>query len=182
MWIRNGRSLAIVAVVGWVLLAAVPASSQPVAARLAGTFDLTGRVTAAFHVAGETRGQKVSRTWTFTPRCAAGPCAKVMLARQRARGTDTLKLHQTTPGSYTGTGSFYAPLQCANRIYNRGEHVPFTITVRITATTSSAGGVYATAISATYTNRQRINLTPCVMPPSHDAATYKGTLSSGAPA
>jgi hypothetical protein len=163
---------------------AVPAASsaQPIDAQLQGTFTLSGRVTAAAGVHGEHVGQAVSRTWTFTPVCSIGICATVTLVRQRAGGTDTLKLHRHGTGNYDGRGRFYAPLQCGRRVYQHGEAVPFTVTVRITAATQTTAGPVASAITATYTNLKRTNLTPCVVPPSHDAAVYSGVLSSQSPA
>ena len=109
-------------------------------------------------------------------------CATVRLTRQRAGGTDELALHRRRPGYYSGSGRFYAPLNCAGVIHQRGEAVPFTITAQITATTASASGRIASRIRTTYTNRKRINLTPCVLPPAHDAAVYHGSLSSQSPA
>ncbi len=137
---------------------------------------MSGRVTVAIHVGGERRGQRVSRRWTFAPFCAAGQCARITLTRSRAGGTDTLVLHRQSPGHYRGTGRFYAPLNCAGTLHPRGESVPFTITVRITRATRSSSGPVATSIAATYKNRSRTNLTPCVRLPSHDAAIYAGAL------
>jgi hypothetical protein len=37
----------------------------------------------------------------------------------------------------------------------------------------------ATQISASYVNRSRQNLTPCVLVLGHDAARYTGQLASG---
>src|SRR5690349_7557356 len=90
-----------------------PASAQtaPVtAARLQGSFLLAGRITTAVNVLGERRGQKFTRTWTFTPDCAAGPCSSVTLSRPRAGGTDTVVLTERSSGHYVGSGQFYAPL------------------------------------------------------------------------
>jgi hypothetical protein len=175
---RSVSGLAAVAIAA----VAPAAASGAQDARLQGTFALTGRITTAVKVPGEHRGQTISRLWTFTPACSASSCATVRLARRRAGGTDRLSLHRRTPGYYTGAGRFYAPLSCAGVIEQRGEVVPFTITVRITATAPSPSGVVATRIRATYTNRKRTNLTDCVLPPSHDAASYHGSLSSQAPA
>jgi surface antigen len=41
--------------------------------------------------------------------------------------------------------------------------------------------VTATRIAASYTNRYRVNLTPCVGVLGHDAAAYYGHLVSAAP-
>jgi hypothetical protein len=153
------------------------ASAQPPAsdALLKGTFQMSGRVTVAANVKGERVGQVVTRMWTFTPECATGPCATVQLVRGRVAGSDTLTLQRTPTGTYTGTGLFYAPLRCSGRIYPRGQEIPFRITVRITATNGTA----ASAISATYVNRLRTNLTPCIGVLGHDSAHYAGLLSPG---
>lgn len=158
----------IVAVV--VLLATVAlapgAAGQP-APQLQGTFQMTGTVTVAKNVRGEHVGEVVHRTWTFTPLCPDVPCATVRLVRQRGTGTatDALTLHAVGPSKYTGAGEFLAPLLCAGRIYRPGQSVPFTITVRVTA---------AGQLIATYVNRSRLNLTPCVGVLGHDAARYTG--------
>jgi hypothetical protein len=155
------------------------AQSAPIsAARLQGRFQLAGRITTAVNVAGERRRQTFSRIWTFTPGCAAGPCTSVTLTRPRAGGSDTVVLTERKPGQYAGRGQFYAPLRCRGRVNPRGELVPFEITVTITsAVVDSSGGVLAGRINAAYTNRGRRNLTRCVEPPSHDAATYHGHLT-----
>jgi hypothetical protein len=157
--------------------AARPARATAVApspfagARLAGQFSMEARITVAHDVSGEHVGERLGRTWTFHPLCASGPCAQVQLVRNRAGGADVLTLDETSPGSYAGSGLFYAPLSCAGTTYPRGESVPFKITVTVTAE-STAG--FATAVKATYVNRSRRNLTRCVDIPGHDAATYTG--------
>lgn len=103
----------------------------------------------------------------------------MLLIRQRAGGTDRLVLHQTAPGRYRGRGRFYAPLMCGSRIYPKGESVPFTIRVEITATNTVFGLLIATRLHATYTNKSRKNLTRCVAVPGHDAAVYDGQIISG---
>jgi hypothetical protein len=160
-----------------ILAFADSASAQAPAtdALLKGTFQMSGRVTVAANVRGERVGQVVTRTWTFTPQCATAPCATVQLVRGRATGTDTITLGQTPTGTYAGSGVFYAPLRCSGHIYPRGQEIPFRIAVRITAT----NGTTASAISATYVNRQRTNLTPCIGVLGHDSAHYTGLLAPG---
>jgi hypothetical protein len=167
------------------LCSAALATAGPVAARsdvsttarLADQFQLTGRITAARHVRGERVGATVLRMWTFTPLCAAGPCKRIRLSRQRAAGVDALVLNLRRADYYVGRGRFFAPVRCGGRRYARGESVPFTVTVRITGAVLSAGTAVATRIHATYTNRRRFNRTPCVVVPGHDAAVYRGTLA-----
>jgi hypothetical protein len=170
--------LAAATVLAIVVFAGPPASAsaQPTTdALLKGTFQMSGRVSVAANVRGERVGQVVTRTWTFTPQCAAAPCASVQLVRGRANGTDTITLGQTPTGTYAGSGVFYAPLRCSGHIYPRGQEIPFRITVRITATNETT----ASAISATYVNRQRTNLTPCIGVLGHDSARYTGLLAPG---
>jgi hypothetical protein len=171
--------LALGAVVAAVLVAGpgeAAGQPAPVQSRLAGTFQMTGRVTAAHDVRGEHVGEAVQRTWTFTPLCVTGPCAQVRLFRGRANATDTLILTQTSPGHYAGTGRFFAPLKCAGTVYSMGEEVPYTIKLRVTATTTASDGtVLAQQISATYVNKSRLNLTRCVIVLGHDSARYTGT-------
>jgi hypothetical protein len=157
------------------------AQAALVTARLIGQFQMAGRVTVAKHISGEHRGDTVLRTWALTPLCPNGPCASVQLIRQRSGGSDTLVLHQTAPNSYAGTGRFYAPLRCGRRIDVKGESVPFTIKLQVTATVTLFGVPVASAVSASYTNQKRINRTRCVAAPGHDAALYEGRFVSGPP-
>ena len=169
----SGVVVAAVLAVGSGSAAAQPA---PVESRLAGTYQMTGRVTAAHDVRGERVGELVQRTWTFTPLCVTGPCAQVRLFRARADATDTLILTQTSPGHYSGSGRFFAPLKCAGTVYSAGEEVPFNINVTVTATTTAPDGtVLAQQIGATYVNKSRLNLTRCVIVLGHDSARYTGT-------
>ena len=137
------------------------AAAQPAPgteARLAGTFQVTGHVTVAHDVRGEHAGEIVQRVWTFTPLCLTGPCAQVRVFRGRANATDTVILTQTSPGHYSGTGRFFAPLKCAGTVYSTGEEVPFQLKVQITgSTTLTDGTVLASQISATYVNKSRVN-------------------------
>ncbi len=155
-------------------LASAPvAAPSPASARLQGSFIMNGRITVAVDVRGEHVGQKVRRRWSFAPQCATGQCASVQLTRQRGGGVDRLTLQRRRPGYYTGSGSFYAALRCGRRTLRKGELVPFTISVQITA--ANAAGL-ASRVTATYKNPKRINLTRCVTPLIHDAARYQGQL------
>jgi hypothetical protein len=170
-------SVAIGAVCATGARAAAPRQTpDPTTAQLQGSFVLEGHVTVATNVRGEHVGQRVVRRWSFTPSCPTGPCPQVALARDRQRSVDLLELQVVSPGFYRATGVFYAPLRCGGRIHRRGEEVPFTITVRITAAAEFAGVIIATAIHATYVGQKRINLTRCVLPPTRDAAVYNGQV------
>jgi hypothetical protein len=157
--------VAVVVLVATVGLAS-GAAAQPAPA-LQGTVQMTGTVTAAKNVRGEHVGEVVERTWKFTPLCPTAPCETVQLVRQRAAGTDTLTLHAVDPSTYTGAGQFLAPLRCSGRIYPGGQAVPFQITIRVRDTGQ---------LTATYVNRSRLNLTPCIGVLGHDAARYTGQL------
>jgi hypothetical protein len=156
---------------------AAPADPILGLARLAGRFQLAGRVTVATRINGERVRQRFLRTWTFTPRCTAGACATVRLVRQRSGGRDTVTLHRRSPGYYTGSGSFYVPLRCGSRTYRHGELAPFSVAVRVNgARRDQTGAVIATHVNASYSNSSRRNLTPCIAFPGRDAATYHGHL------
>jgi hypothetical protein len=162
-----------------VLPAAASAAAAPPFpdARLQGTFQLAGRVTAADAVKGEHVGQTLARVWSFNSTCPSGQCAQIALVRSRDAASDSLTLHRTGPGRYSGSGSFSLPLRCAGRLYEQGEKAPFTITVRITLAVPFGDQSVATRVSATYVNRRRINRTPCVAALGHDAASYHGHLA-----
>ena len=150
------------------------------AARLVGSFDLAGRITTAVRVKGERKNQSVVRRWSFLPGCSVGSCRTVGLLRKRSGGSDKVKLTRKRPGYYVGNGTFYAPLGCGGKTYRRGEAVPFTITVTITAALRDpTGALVATRVNATYTNKSRRNLTRCVDFPGHDAASYHGHVLIG---
>ena len=156
--------------------AATPAPPFP-DARLQGSFELAGRVTAAHAVRGEHVGQTITRLWSFTSTCPSGQCAQVALVRSRAAGSDSVVLRRTGPGHYRGSGSFFLPLRCAGRVFAQGEQVPFTISVQITLAVPFGSDTVATRVRATYVNRRRINRTPCVAALGHDAASYHGHLA-----
>jgi|GEM_PF-3358582 len=162
-----------------------PASSPPapaIDARLQGTFVMAGTVTQANHVLGEHRGQRVQRRWTFSATCSEGPCAEVDLARGLGGGRlQSIVLRRLGPGVYRGSGSFFVPLRCGETVYPHGGVVPYTVGVRIIAATPSSLGSLATTITATYTNRQRRNLTPCPGGIGSDAARYSGRLQGTPP-
>jgi hypothetical protein len=100
----------------------------------------------------------------------------VQVLRTRINGSDTVVLNLRPGGFYAGRGIFYLPLRCAGRRYRHGEQVLFKLTVRVTGKAVVNGTVIATGIVATYRNRTRKNLTPCVAVLGHDAASYSGTL------
>jgi hypothetical protein len=168
------------ALVGLVATPAAGGAGLLASARLQGVFAMAGRITDAVNAGGEHPGEAVRRTWTFTSTCPSGACPTVALTRTRSRTNparvDQLVLHRRSPGFYSGTATFLAPVRCAGRRYAKGEAVPFSITVRVTAARSVGGQVLASGVRAFYRNPQRIGLTRCVSAPAHDAARYTGKL------
>ena len=149
-------------------------------ARLQGAFEMSGRITDAVNSGGEYRGELVHRTWMFSSPCPAGACATVALQRARNRTQppqiDQLVLRRRSPGFYTGTATFIAAMRCGGQRYAKGEAVPFSITVRVTAAEIVGDQVLAGTVRAFYRSPRRIGLTRCVTAPAHDAARYTGRL------
>jgi hypothetical protein len=164
-------------------LASAPAAGGAgllASARLEGVFAMSGRVTDAVNVGGEHRGELIRRTWTFSSTCPSGACATLALKRTRSATdptkTDQLVLRRHSPGFYEGTATFIAPMRCAGQRYAKGEAVPFSITVRVTAAATVGDQVLASGVRAFYRNPRRVGLTRCVTAPAHDAASYTGRL------
>jgi hypothetical protein len=181
------RTAGVAAALAVVASGSAPASGQAMQGRLQGTFTMHGRLTSVYNVHGEHQGERVERTWTFVPQCARGSCGRVLLRRQRAGRhiPDVLVLTRQASGRYVGHGGFWVPLRCAGRIVRHGGRATGTITVRITRTTIAGTTPFATAVRATYSNPSRQNLIRCPGGIGHDAATYRGHLTSplpGAPA
>jgi hypothetical protein len=154
---------------------AAPPEGLTQTARLQGRFIAVGTVLSAVNVPGESRGQHVTRTWSFVPLCPTGACATVRLTRQRGTNAhDTLRLRRQRPGYYKGTGTFTVPVRCAGRIYRNGERAHFTITLTVTSAVASGATAVATGFTATYRNPSRTGLTPCYSAPSYDSAHYVG--------
>ena len=162
---------------------ALAASARPVDARLAGAVVMHGRVTTEVRVPDEHRGLLVSRTWTFSgSACGRQSCRRLTLLRQRnTTGSDRVTLRRTGRGRYTGSGRFFVALECRGAVYPHGELAPFTITVTITRAVTVQGIRIASRLSATYTNRRRIDRTICPVGPSHDAAHYSASMHPGVP-
>jgi hypothetical protein len=141
---------------------------------------MTGRVTVADDIPGERAGQTVRRTWSLSSHCRAKQCPTATLTRKRSAGTDRITLKRRSPAYYVGSGHFYAPVRCGSHSYSHGALVPFTIAVRITAAVPFGPLAQATKVRATYLNRSRTNLTPCVSALGHDSARYTGALAGAA--
>jgi hypothetical protein len=174
------RRLACGAVLVLAGLAAAPTAGGAgllASARLQGEFAMSGRVTDAVNAGGEHVGELVKRTWMFSSTCPSGACATVVLKRTRQPGTsDQLVLRRHSPGFYEGAATFVAPMRCAGQRYAKGEAVPFSVTVRVTAARTIGGQVLASGLRAFYRNPKRIGLTKCVTVAAHDAARYTGRL------
>jgi hypothetical protein len=143
-------------------------------AHLQGFYGVSGVVTRANNVPGESKGEHVTRIWAFPTSCP-GQCRRIVVVRQRAGGKDTVVLHRRKTAFYSGTGSFNAPVLCNGRLHKNGERAHFTITLRITGAVVQGTLVQATSFTATYNNPKRVALTRCVTLRSSDAARYVGT-------
>jgi PKD domain len=183
-------SLAVLVSLGLISVAVAPAAAvtrrpprgpRTVDARVSAAFVMNGRIVTAVRVPGEHRGQRITRQWTFTgENCARNICRRLLLTRQRsANQVDHLVLVRTGVGRYAGNGRFYAALSCRGAIYPRGQLAPYRVTVAVTHAVTVQGISFATALTATYTNKKRTDRTICPTGPSHDAATYSGTASPG---
>lgn len=177
------------AVMAGLALAAAVASSFPAVAapssnaRLQGRWTMSGRVTRAGGVRGEHANQRVTREWDFTSNCAAGPCTRVRLRRERAaRHVESLTLGRVSPGVMAGRGRFYIALRCAGHTYPHGGLAYFSVRVQVRRAQVVQGTRFATAIHATYRNWKRVNRTPCPGLLGRDAGVYVGHLSSPVPA
>ncbi len=173
-------TLAALSLVGAPAAAASVPHALLAAARLQGFWTVSGVVTKSVNVPDERPGDLVTRTWALVPRCPTGACPTLMLVRQRGPGYDNVPLHSTGPGVYVGTGSFYAPAQCRGTLFRRGERVPYTIRIAITAVAQQPdGSVLAATFAAAYRNPRRVGLTRCYSAPSYDSASY--TAAPAAP-
>jgi PKD domain len=159
------------------------ARAQTASLRIQGTFTMTGTLTAAVDVFGERPGERVDRRWSFFPQCARGTCRRVQLKRRRSGRhiLDVVMLARQPSGLYLGQSTFWIPLQCAGQVESHGGLAAETIAVRVTRTQLIGTTRFATAISASYTNPSRTNLTHCPGGIGHDAASYTGRLRSPLP-
>jgi PKD repeat protein len=151
------------------------------AARLQGAWTMKGKITRADNVRGERKGQKVKRSWTFTPNCSTGPCSKVVLRRERSnKQVDKVTLKRSG-STYKGSGKFYVRLKCNGKTYRHGGIAYYSIKVRVTKSTTVQNQTFASAISASYSNSRRVNKTPCTGSIGRDAGTYSGKYTVAAP-
>jgi PKD repeat protein len=171
-----------------VLLALVPAADAGTggttpgsAVRLQGAWTMNGKITRADNVRGERKGQKVKRSWTFTPNCSSGPCSKVVLRRERSSKQFDKVTLKRSGSTYSGSGKFYVRLKCNGKSYKRGGIAYYTIKVRVTKSKTVQNRAFATAISASYSNSKRVNKTPCAGSIGRDAGAYSGKYSAHAP-
>lgn len=181
---RRARSLVAALSLSITLALVSAAPGDAAAGRLGGTFLMLGKLTSVHDVYGEHRGQRVQRTWVFIPSCATGVCNRVTLVRRRSGQhiLDTVVLKRRRQNLYVGTGYFWIALKCAGQVVNHGGRATEKITVRVTRTGLLGTTPIATAVSATYQNPSRVNLTRCPGGIGSDAATYAGSLVGPAPA
>jgi hypothetical protein len=178
------RAPIVVAVtVGLMVLSVSAASAAGIDARVHGIFSMRARVTAAVNVRGERAGEVLRRRWVITSSdCRHNTCRRLRLDRQRSDHRHSrVTLLRTGAGRYTGTGGFEVALSCRGRVAAHGSHAVYSITLRVTAATTIGGVRFARRIAASYDNRTRSDTTRCPLGPSHDAARYRGRLTSPLP-
>jgi hypothetical protein len=148
--------------------------------RVIGTFVMRGRITAAVNVRGERPGENVTRRWVFAGlQCAHSTCRRLALRRERSAGLySSLILTRVGTSRYAGDSSFVSALECKGRVYPRGELVPYRITVRVMQSVTIQQVDFAVKLATTYTNLKRTDRTPCPLGSSHDAARYRGFVTS----
>jgi PKD domain len=165
------------------VLSVSAARAAGINARVHGTFSMRARVTAAVNVRGERAGEVLRRRWLITSSdCRRNICRRLHLDRQRSdHRYSRVTLLRTGAGRYTGTGAFEIALSCQGRVSPHGSRAVYSITLRITAATTVGGIRFARRIAATYVNRKRSDTTRCPLGPSHDAARYRGRVTSQLP-
>lgn len=148
--------------------------------RVIGTFVMRGRITTAVNVRGERPGEHVTRRWIVTGLgCSDSTCRRLALRRQRGAGLySSVILTRVGTSRYAGEGSFVSALECKGRVYPRGELVPYRVTVRVMQSVTIQQVDFAVKLATTYANLRRTDRTPCPLGPSHDAARYRGFVSS----
>jgi PKD repeat protein len=178
------RAPIVVAVTLYAMVLSVSAASAAgINARVHGTFSMRARVTAAVNVRGERAGQVLRRRWVITSSdCRRNTCRRLQLDRQRSdHRYSRVTLLRTGAGRYRGRGAFEIALSCRGRVSPHGSRALYSITMRVTAATTIGGVRFARRIAATYDNRKRSDTTRCPLGPSHDAARYRGRVTSHLP-
>jgi hypothetical protein len=164
-------------------LSVIAAGAAGINARVHGTFSMRAKVTAAVNVRGERVGEVLRRRWVITSSdCRRNICRRLRLDRQRSdHHYSRVTLLRTGPGRYRGTGAFETALSCLGTVAPHGSRAVYLITLRVTAATTIGGVRFAQRIAATYDNRKRSDTTRCPLGPSHDAARYRGRVTSQLP-
>jgi hypothetical protein len=152
--------------------------------RLVGTFRMEGRITKAVGVRGEHKGQKLTRSWSIGSPCL-GPatCPAITVDRLRGAGHHApVTIRRRAEDVWLGNGAYTFPLRCEGRRYPKGGLAPYTLRIKIIAVQLVQDVPFATAISANYVSKARINRTRCAGGFGSDAAQYTGFLASPLPA
>jgi hypothetical protein len=175
--------IVVAATVCSMVLSVSAASAARINARVQGTFSMRAKVTAAVNVRGERAGEVLRRRWVITSSdCRRNTCRRLHLDRQRSDHRHSrVTLLRTGAGRYTGRGAFEIALSCRGRVFPHGSRAVYSITMRVTAATTIGGVRFARRIAATYDNRERSDTTRCPLGPSHDAARYRGRVTSHLP-
>lgn len=119
---RDGKPAPVLVLIGLLWLALSCGASPAAAAaapnaRVSGTFAMRATVTSAVDVSGEYSGETLSRRWVIVPdACTRNVCSALQLDRQRGDGLySAVTLRRRGPGTYSGSGVFYAALECRHR-------------------------------------------------------------------
>ena len=141
--LRHARVLLLVVIGGAIVVASTSASGAP---RLAGSYQTDFRITAETNITGIRTGQEAVKTWTFSPKCASGACATVLVRPSIATGSTARYTYTLRPVSATEyTGSIApVPVFCS---FTNGKQVPGGYinhqTIVLNVTKASAGKVVA---------------------------------------
>jgi hypothetical protein len=154
-----------------------PVPKTPVApstARLAGSFDVTTRITSVSGI-DVRKGTKDQGVWLFTPQCAAGPCSVRLRYTYRGASFDNHVVRMTLKRSASAyAGASQTPLVECNFRDVRG-----TMTVRLNVTAGAwiDGRRRATRLTGRYdyaAPETTAGIYRC--PAAHITATIRGTL------
>jgi hypothetical protein len=139
------------------------------AARLAGTWTVTGSFVLVENLIDRRVGDRVNERWSLQPRCRVGACDVVL--RRNGRSTVLRRRGSTYRGIERFTGAF----RCNDRTYPRGTVYAAEWVVRVTAVRRSGGRTYATRFSGAGATVGRST----VGPPCPTVVSKEGVVVSG---
>lgn len=143
------------------------------AARLAGTWTVTGRFVLVENLVDRRVGDLVNERWSLQPRCRAGACDVVL----RRNGRSTLLRRRGS--TYRGIEQFMGAFRCDDRTYPRGTVYAAEWVLRVTAVRRSGGRTYATRFSGAGATVGRSTVgPPCPTVTSKEGVTVTGRRTS----